>query len=191
MSLARYGIMCFVSTRSGIHYGRDRCPAKARRIMNRESFSRPGVVSNVPLGVHSLYRPPIRSMRHLPSRHASHKPPPSRARARCADSNRSLRPSFRPLSQKATASATAASVVDGALPRAQRPRREPNAVTRTPLGDPAWYTGAASPDGVCPCVTRQLYRLGKRSQVLISPHFARLLYYRSMPRRFFPTHRLV
>ena len=35
--------------------------------------------------------------------------------------------------------------------------------------NPAWYADAASPDGVCPCVTGQLYRLGQRSHLLRSP----------------------
>jgi hypothetical protein len=54
-----------------------------------------------------------------------------------------------------------------------------------------WYVGAASPDGLCPIVTRQLLRLGKRSQVLRSPQILRLPYYTYIPRRFFPTRRSV
>jgi DNA-binding NarL/FixJ family response regulator len=50
----------------------------------------------------------------------------------------------------------------------------------------ARYAGASSPDVVWPCVTRYLYRLGKRSQLLRSPLLPRLLYYASIPRRFVP-----
>jgi hypothetical protein len=137
-----------------------------------------------PAHVHNLYRRPVRSMRYTCNLHASRKPPPcesmrfSRIMVALHHAASDLAKSSRLSIPQPPSSAVRC--------RAHRPPREHHTVTRTPLGHPAWYAGAASPDGVCPCVTRQLYRLGKRSHVLRSPHFPLLLYYRSMPRRFFP-----